>query len=285
MTEAPYPTGGSPDAHVEVTDRFALIPEALLYDPAISAEAVRLYGALRRHGSDPSNCYPSHRRLGDLIGRSPKSVPTWLRQLDEAGWIDRVTRRTASGDPDSNGYRVHGRAQERAVPAVEQGGVPAGEQGGSLLENTPKESNGKRAIRNENPARARSLALTLVESPAPPDPFAEFWSVYPYKRGSRAAAERAWKRATKIAPPVVILDGARRFAEDPNLPPKSEERFIRHGSTWLRDRGWEDGPLPPRGRPSSAAPPQQRLDTAREDAGQWELVDGEWTLGSSPRSH
>jgi hypothetical protein len=124
-----------------------------------------------------------------------------------------------------------------------------------------------------NPSE-RDLVSSLRSQPA----FAEWWALYPYKRGSRAAAEKAWRAAVRVAPPHVIVEGVRRFAADPNLPPKDEARFVRHGSTWLRDRGWEDGPLPPRGRPSSAAPAQQQLDDRRDDAAQWELVDGEWRL-------
>lgn len=268
MTDAAYPDDPTP--HVEVTERFALVPEPLLYDPDICAEAVRVYAVLRRHGSDPTNCYPSHRRLAELIGKSPRSIQGWLRQLDDAGWIDRVARTTPSGDPDSNGYRVHGRAQERGVRAGERGGVRAAERGGYAPESAPKESNGKRASSNEN-----ALALALVDAPTS---FDDFWNAYPYKRGSKAAAERAWRAATRVAPPHLIVAGARRFAADPNLPPKDEQRFVRHASTWLRDRGWSDGPLPPRGRPAGAAPAQQQLDAARDDAGQWVLVDGEWRL-------
>lgn len=160
----PYPEGPVP-AHVEMTGRFAVIPEELLYDPAIPADAVRLYGALVRHGSDPTNCFPSYRRLGDLLGRSPRSLPAWIRALEEAGWIDRVPRLTLSGDPDSNGYRVHAapveRAGERDPRAGDGGPLPSEERGGSPLESAPKESKGKRAKRNE-----KDLALALDLPPS-----------------------------------------------------------------------------------------------------------------------
>lgn len=132
-------------------DRWVQIPEELLYDVTISAEAVRVYGVLRRHGDDPENCYPSYTRIAGFIGKSARSIPAWVRSLEEAGWVERVARLTVSGDPDSNGYRVYGsrRAAERGVRAGQQGGVRAGERGGYALDSAPKESHKNESKGNE----------------------------------------------------------------------------------------------------------------------------------------
>lgn len=96
MTDAP---------HVEVVYRFAQIPEALVYDTRLPDGAVRLYAALHRHGSDPTNCYPSYQRLGALIGKSPRSIPKLVDQLATLGWIEVVHRYDQTGQR-SNGYRL-----------------------------------------------------------------------------------------------------------------------------------------------------------------------------------
>jgi len=150
--------------HVQVEHRFATIPEALLYDTAVPAEAVRVYGVLLRHGSDPSNCFPSYKRIGKLIGKSARSVPAWVKALEEAGWIERVARTSDAGDPDSNGYRVF------AVPGVRAGEripLPAGERGGSTPHSAPKESKGKRASSNEDlaPAVAAASLVKATDDP------------------------------------------------------------------------------------------------------------------------
>src|SRR5690606_38090139 len=159
MMPEPYPTEQAPsdqpaaEPYVELAERYALIPESLLYDPSIPAEAVRLYGVLRRHGSDPANCFPSHRRLAELVGRSARSVPAWLRSLEDAGWIERVPRVSPEGDPTSNGYRVFSvprRAQQRGVRAQERTGVRAEQRGRSTPESAPNESKRTRASSNES---------------------------------------------------------------------------------------------------------------------------------------
>lgn len=73
--------------------------------------------------------------------------------------------------------------------------------------------------------------------------FDEFWAHYPRKIGKRAAL-LAFERAVKRAPAEAIIEGAKRFAADPNLP--LDRRFIPHPATWLNQDRWEDEPLPPR---------------------------------------
>jgi DNA-binding transcriptional regulator YhcF (GntR family) len=68
-----------------------------------------------------------------------------------------------------------------------------------------------------------------------------FWDQYPIKVG-KAAAKKAWDKAIKIEAPDVIIQGAVRYAGDPNRHPS----FTAHASTWLNAHRWSDSPLPPR---------------------------------------
>jgi len=152
--------------HVEIVDRFAMIPETLLYDPKISSNAKVVYCVLHRHGNDPENCYPGHARIGRLMGASKRSVPAWIIELEQAGWVERFPRVKADGSPDSNGYRLYStprastgsgvpveapqpetgrtpRAAQRGVRATQRGGVRAVQRGGYAPANAPKESHGK----------------------------------------------------------------------------------------------------------------------------------------------
>jgi hypothetical protein len=75
-----------------------------------------------------------------------------------------------------------------------------------------------------------------------PQYFEKFYRSYPRHVGKRAA-ERAFASATKRADPKAIIEGAARFAADPNLP---ETTFVPYPATWLNRDGWEDDPLPKR---------------------------------------
>ncbi|MBF6460200.1 hypothetical protein IU433_14255 [Nocardia puris] len=90
---------------------------------------------------------------------------------------------------------------------------------------------------------------SAAPSPTPiPSGFVEFWDIYP-RRTDKGGARKAYAKAITRTDPALILDGARRFAADPNLP---EAQFIPHASTWLNNERWTDGPLPTRHRPSPA---------------------------------
>ena len=71
--------------------------------------------------------------------------------------------------------------------------------------------------------------------------FDEFWSIYPRKVGKRDA-ENAYKRALKLVTSEEILEGAKRYATDPNRV----DQFTAHPATWLNRGSWADQPLPPR---------------------------------------
>jgi hypothetical protein len=71
--------------------------------------------------------------------------------------------------------------------------------------------------------------------------FDEFWRAYPRKVGKDDAQRKFLEVVKKRATAQVVIDGARRLAEDPNLPDK---QFIPHPATWLHRGGWTDEPLP-----------------------------------------
>lgn len=71
--------------------------------------------------------------------------------------------------------------------------------------------------------------------------FDEFWKIYPRKAGKQEA-RKVFQRALSNATLAEILEGARRYAADPNRQPQ----FTAHPATWLNQGRWSDEPLPPR---------------------------------------
>ena len=71
--------------------------------------------------------------------------------------------------------------------------------------------------------------------------FDAFWDIYPRKVGKQDA-QKSYERALRLATPEEILQGATRFASDPNRVPT----FTPHPATWLNQGRWSDEPLPSR---------------------------------------
>lgn len=82
------------------------MPMELLCDPQLSAQAKVVYGVLLWHGVTPDRCYPGHARIGEWAGISERSVARPLRELEQAGWIERVRRPGGGGHRSSDGYTL-----------------------------------------------------------------------------------------------------------------------------------------------------------------------------------
>ena len=104
-------------------------------------------------------------------------------------------------------------------------------------------------------SRPKNLPLEpLLETP-----FGLFWSTYPTKVGKQAAM-KAWEKAIQQADAATIVEGARRYAEDPNRHPS----YTAHPSTWLNAGRWADDPLPTRELNPAEKRAQEAVEAARK---------------------
>ena len=71
--------------------------------------------------------------------------------------------------------------------------------------------------------------------------FSQFWEIYPIHNGGQVVALKAFKKALKVTTLEEILDGARRYRDDPNRA----REFTAYPATWLNQQRWADPALPP----------------------------------------
>lgn len=69
-----------------------------------------------------------------------------------------------------------------------------------------------------------------------PDPFEQFWSLYPRKVG-KGDARKKFSSAIRLAPLETIIAGVMRYRQEVS---GRELRYIAHPSTWLHQERWED---------------------------------------------
>ncbi|NKU51899.1 hypothetical protein GS876_23385 [Rhodococcus hoagii] len=106
-----------------------------------------------------------------------------------------------------------------------------------------------------------------------PPRFDEFWQAYPRRRDRRKAV-KAFTAAVKRASVDQIIDGAYRYAQDPNR----QEQYTKYPEGWLNGDGWLDEPLPSRN-------PQRQM-TSREQSVLVGVDEGQPEPGgSAPRRH
>jgi hypothetical protein len=109
--------------------------------------------------------------------------------------------------------------------------------------------------------------------------FDAFWAMFPRKVG-KPKARTAFNQALRRASLEDILAGAKRYAEDPN---RSDE-FTAHPTTWLHRDGWNDDPLPPRGRKEPTEHPLDAMARRHlEGVSHADLADSGGPRPASPR--
>lgn len=88
-------------------------------------------------------------------------------------------------------------------------------------------------------ATPETEAETQEQTQKQTDGFADFWKAFP-KQTSEQGAWKAYRLAITIAPPAIILAGARRYAAAVKRD-KTEPKFVKGPAAWLADRRWTDG--------------------------------------------
>ena len=225
-------------SEVDADLKFSIIPEWLL-DSEVSHKAIRIYALIARYADNQTlTAWPSRGTLATRAKCTVKSVDRAITELIEAGAIGKELRRDEGGQRSS----VYTLKRIRGGDKITIGGRQNSHRGGDKI--------AIRTITNE---------LEPIESMYSAQ-FELFWSSYPHKV-DKARARKAFRKIDRKKLKLVV-EGAQRFCEDPNLPARA---YIPYPATWLNGERWEDGPLPARSkRGESKTRAQENLDRLRE---------------------
>lgn len=237
--------------HVE-RGPFEMVPHWILFHPELSALAVRLYLALRKYADAKGDCFPSRKKLADLLGVGVPTLDRARKQLVSAGAIEIRQRRAPDDRWLTSMYRVRWHPRVEMIQGVGSQTIHPSNETEALTQTQPSTktqdqehdhqgslSQGE-ATEGAAPTGLSGAATGLVRLPEKGS-FEDFWRAYPRKVGKRAAMQ-AYVAAIREADPRDILAAAKRYAADPNRKPE----FTAHPTTWLRQGRWEDEPLPAR---------------------------------------
>lgn len=203
--------------HHAFDDQFAQIPNAWLRDSRLSLKAIGLLAQIMTH------------------------VPGWnmsINSLANRNNVGREQIRTAIGELEEFGYltreqsREDGRFSETIWRTSDPADIP-------LSENPTSENP---TIKNTIPKEEQIKNTERIIDRFENYHFREFWKHYP-KKVDKGAALRAFKKAAKTEDVALVIQAAKRYAEDPNLP---EKQYIKNPATWLNAEAWNNGPLPAR---------------------------------------
>lgn len=207
--------------HHSFDDQFAQIPNSWLRDSRLSLKAIGLLAQIMTHVPGWNMSINSLAQRNN-VGRD--QIRTAIQELEEFGYLKREQS------------REDGKFAETIWRTSDPTEIPLSENSTTVNPTT------KNTITKED--QIKNNERTYSDSQ-----FEEFWNLYP-KKVDKGAAIRAFRKASKNHDLALVIDGAKRYAEDPNLPDK---QFIKNPATWLNAESWNNGPLPKRKTTDSKA--------------------------------
>jgi predicted transcriptional regulator len=202
--------------HHSFDDQFAQIPNAWLRDARLSLKAIGLLAQIMTHVPGWNMSINSLAQRNN-VGRD--QIRTAIQELEEFGYLTREQS------------REDGKFSETIWRTSDPTEIPLSENSTTVNPTT------KNTITKEEQIKNNERIYSDSENE-----FESFWSHYP-KKVDKGAAVRAFRKALKTYPATQVIEGAKRYAEDPNLP---EKQFIKNPATWLNAESWNNGPLPAR---------------------------------------
>ena len=201
---------------------FAQIPNDAIRDPRITPNAFRLLAYLMSHQDGYALTYDQIERQTTL-GRY--AINQAAQQLSSLGWIQ-VDRPKVAGRFVAKSWTVLDPSSANQSTAddstMEQ---PHVEQLADIRIPITKE---QQDIKNTN--------KIIVQNA-----FELFWEIYP-RKDAKLEAQRKFAIALRLASAEQILDGARRYRDDPNRT----KPFTKQAKAWLHQGCWNDEALPER---------------------------------------
>lgn len=222
--------------HITADLRFSIVPEWVL-DADLSDRAIRIYSLIARYAdNDTLQAFPSRDTLARRARCHVKSVDRAIKELVEAGALDKKHRKHDDAHY-SNLYTVR-RIPPRGWSPVTRVGTQVSPGGDTAVPRvgTPQSLGRDTTV---------PLTITTEEEPVEQKPnnymgaqFEEFWSIYP-KKADKPKARRAFEAALKRASFAEILEGAKRYRDDPNR----DDAYTKNPQGWLTADAWENPPI------------------------------------------
>lgn len=246
------------DEYVEkarLVEGYATVPWWVMRQMDLTSSELSVLLALAGRANKENVCWPSHELLADDAGCSPRTVRNALKTLGELGLVSWDTRKNERGGNESNLYTLHLRAPKKSalrhpLPTVRQPlpdptATVAGPYGnhcrGSNYNEVTKEKYIYMSETSDNNSGEDTQPKRKRRGYS--DEFEQFWKIYPRTRDGKFEASKAFAKALTVTDLETILNGAYRYANDPNR----SAAYTKMASTWLNKRCWDDGPLPARG--------------------------------------
>ena len=222
---------------------YAIIPASVRYDRKLQPNAILLYGEITALTKKDGYCWAGDSYFADLYEVAKSTVQTWLKRLEQRGHIIRtVVYKDGSRQikqrritiTDSLTHNPNTYAKKLDDPTPESKGAYAKNLDNPIPENWGDSITTSTTNNNTNKDRAKP-----PKPVADRDHFESLWKLYPNKKGKESAFN-SYKRSIKDGvTDDEIKQGINNYLAEIKVK-GTPKRYIKHGDTWFRQKGWQD---------------------------------------------
>ena len=239
---------------------YAIIPADVRYDKELTPNAKLLYGEITALCGKDGRCWAENRYFADLYGVSKTSISKWIKALSDKGYIScELVYKKGTKEIERRYIRIV------SYPIEEKLSTPIEEK---LKENNTRENNIKRIYISEfselpqekqsvekQGVENQGVEILSVENPTQLNTnksntkelnkenyiseFLELWTLYPNKKGKEKALSAYIKARESGTEKETVEKGIKDYAKECELKGR-EKDYIKYGSTWFNQHGWED---------------------------------------------
>ncbi|MGF2140122.1 helix-turn-helix domain-containing protein [Enterococcus innesii] len=196
---------------------YAIIPANIRYDTRLMPNAKLLYGEITALCNEKGYCWASNDYFADLYNVKKETISRWVSDLEKFGYIRRSIVFKEGTKQIINRYIF-----------LNQEGID--EKINTPIDEKVKDNN--TSINNTNNTNVHSVKKLR-------DDFEKLWKLYPRKKGKEAAFKHYKKAIKSGTSNKEIQEGILGYKKEIKSNQIKEE-YIKHGSTWFSNRGWED---------------------------------------------
>lgn len=196
---------------------YAIIPANIRYDTRLMPNAKLLYGEITALCNEKGYCWASNDYFADLYNVKKETISRWVSDLEKFGYIRRSIVFKEGTKQIINRYIF-----------LNQEGID--EKINTPIDEKVKDNN--TSINNTNNTNVHSAKKLR-------DDFEKLWKLYPRKKGKEAAFKHYKKAIKSGSSNKEIQEGILEYQKEIKFNQITEE-YIKHGSTWFSNRGWED---------------------------------------------
>lgn len=249
---------------------YSITPAVVRYDKSLPMGARFMYGEITALTKKDGYCWAGDAYFAELYEVKKATIQNWLRALEQKGYITRERVYKDGTKQIKNRYiKIFDTPMQNNLGTYTKNfDNPTQNNLGTYAKNieNPMQNN----LRDSITSTTTSNNTNNKDRAKPPKPvakrecFESLWKLYPNKKGKESAFN-SYKRSIKDGvTDDEIKQGINNYLAEIKAK-GTPKRYIKHGDTWFRQKGWQDE----YDTTPDTAPNRKRPVTVRETLPDW----------------